>query len=257
MKKILLACLLLSHLGFSYELEVGKGSKSYNYNEYSDSGVLLDSELADLGALSLLYVQLAFKKSEALNLEFYYDYGAGYTKYIGSLLSGGAYGSVVSQTVNYFKTLQMAAMYKLYDFNDGSLRLLIHGGRYVWDRILSVAQKEIYHWYYIDLGFAFSQSIGAKLGWGVDAYFRNSISPKMDIDAPSLVSYTVLDLGATQGRYVKLFMRYDVSQELYVKASYIYETFEIGQSNVVNGYLEPRSTQVNHHAFVAVGLDFP
>lgn len=258
MKKLFYLLVLLSlNFLYAYEAEFGKLYKSYNYNEYSDNSVLLDSELADLGEISGWYFQLHFTLSDSSSLKLYYDKSAGYTTYIGSSISGGAYGSIVSQTVNYFTTISMKYDYIYASGSEWDLRLLASGGTYTWDRLLSTIQEEIYHWYFSDIGLDYAYHIDDTMTWGAVYAYRQTIKPQMDVNAPSLVPYTVLDLGNSYGTTVSLYCNYQLDDPHFtIKVRYNYEHFLISKSNIRNGILEPKSTQVNSYLYFGISYGF-
>lgn len=261
MKKLSLLLLLSSTLLFAsdYSVQFGYKTTSYDYTETTSAGVL-DTEESDIAEINGLYVNLAQRLWENSaggddTLEFYFSHTEGSTDYVGSLLGAGQpYGSYTSTTANTYNDVQLN--FRRTIPSDVLDYFVFAGvGYYSWERTLSLAQIETYHWYYAQVGVGVSKTFNKDWKLGLDIIAQRAFNQEMDADIPGIVVAT-FDLGKTYTYKAGIPLTLKISDTVNFTSRLEYEYTEIGRSNVVSGFYEPDSEQMNWNLYLGFDLKF-
>ena len=231
---------------------------SMDYKEYDRTGTLVDSEksgFTDIGGFEIGYDFLLSKDTQSYSkLETSVLYLSGDTVYTGSLLSGGAYGSVVSKTVNDVIDTRIA--YQVYREIDSTLSYnygLGVGYRY-WRRALSASQIEEYTWFSLRPKVGLEMHVNPQFVLSTDIEYQYGLKPTMTANNVSgdftLGSADILALGAG--------MAYQVNPKIDLFVNYVFQRQEIKASDTVysggSAYFEPDSTAYNQ--YIKLGIAF-
>lgn len=229
--------------GKKTELGLSINAMNMDYREYS-GGSILDSEKADsLPGFGIQYKDLINDSSDGVRSFFDIDFSQYYgdTTYVGFYLnSGGQYGDVVTTTKNTISDGTIGySEEKTYDNYLLSMRLGV--GYRFWERALADGHTEQYKWPYGTVKLGMSSDLTSSDTLGVAAEYHHAISPKMESNR-----YGTFDLGRTNGFSVSVPWEHTLSESWAFKLTYIYQTWNIGQSDATSGYYEPDSESKFH-----------
>jgi len=229
---------------------------SMDYREYSkNTGALLDSEesdFTDLGGVDLGISFLMFKTpSSSTRIEANVVLLGGNTVYKGSILgSGNPYGSYVGTTVNTITDYSILLRQNHNLNNHLSIHYALGLGHRSWERALSAAQIEIYEWYSLRTIIGADYQLSKKFKVGAELEYQYGFKETMS--ASNLGS--TFDLGGADILKIAIPLVYSYSNTMDIVFKAIYEKQTIVESNVINGYYEPRSTAKNQ--YLQIGFDF-
>ena len=260
MKKILVGSILA--LGISTlqasSLEVGLGSLKFDYNEYKEDGTWLDSETNSKYDLDGGFVKyehnLGVVKDEDIKytqyLELYYSFHLNTTDYDGSLQDGTPHQTI---TDNYLHQghLRYKAINKIENYELGMFFGL--GYRY-WDRDIlgSAGYLETYEWPYYEVGLSWKW-YDKNFYMGADISYQKAYQPKMYAHLNGGLDF---DLGDTKGYKIDIPLGYKVNESWDIIAHYIYDSWDIEKSNIINGHYEPSSETKNSYAYISLKYKF-
>lgn len=239
-----------------YLLSVSLVGMSMDYSEYLSSGELFDTEKSDFSGI--VGVELGLTKILPTESRNYAQVGisymslAGETQYIGGIIGSGlGYGSYLSGTLDNIIDTEIEYVYTSILENDFEISYGIGAGYREWRRELSATQIEIYSWYSlrpkIALTYKYNDfSVAACLE------YQYGLNPEMSFDIPG--TYAVLTLGAANITKLTLPLKYKYSNKINLFSEYVYEKQIIEKSNVVEGWLEPRSEAYNQ--YLKFGAEF-
>ena len=256
MSKIFFLSLLFSLLLDASSLKnvaIGIKSTQYDYTEVDVDQTILDTEQSSFSDLFGLYANLHFELKEE-KLEFLNALTTGNTRYVGSLLSGGGYGSYNSITSNTFFKSELALVKKIERIKNYKVFVLPAFGYHYWERTLSASQNEIYSWFYYQLALRTQFRLKDDSGICLQYSHMWALSPTMYADIPSLGIDDDFDLGRTEGDYLMLLLHRNGEDGHDLEFKVEFEVVDIGRSNVIKGFVEPQSRQKNLH--LSVGLIF-
>lgn len=260
MKKTLLVGILSLGLNSLYasSLEVGLGSLKFDYNEYKDNGVWLDSEKSSSYKIDGGFVKyehdLEMIEDDDLQynqlLEVYYSYHFTTTNYDGSLSNGTPYKGF---TDNYLS--QGHLRYKVLNkVENHQLGLFAGLGYRYWARDILGAHGylEEYEWPYYEAGLAWQWQDG-DFYLGLEASYQKAYKPKMYAHLNGGLDF---DLGETKGYKFKIPLGYKLNENWDISVKYIYDKWTIERSNTVKGYYEPKSFTKNSYTYFSLGYKF-
>lgn len=242
MKKTSLLFLILSLcIGASAsesELSIGLTSMSMDYREYYPD--ILDSEKTDtLPGFTLEYTT---RISDGLNgkggfLDIALSHYEGDTTYVGQDLNdpNAQYGDLVLTTQNTISEGSVGYS-EMTDFGNFLLLTRLGIGYRSWERALADGHSEEYKWPYGSIKFGALADMTYEDTLGIFAEYHKAFSPKMESNR-----YGTFDLGSTKGFSLSIPWEHAFTPEWAFKLTYTYQTWDIDQSNIVSGMLEPRS----------------
>ncbi|NOQ30625.1 MAG: hypothetical protein GQ570_05840 [Helicobacteraceae bacterium] len=253
MKKILLTTALLSSALLASSLKVGVLGVAMDYREYSKTtDQILDSETTSLSDLKGMELKFDSEINDYLSYEIYGSYISGNSQYIGSLLNSNAgYGSYVGSTAN--SIIDTGAILKNYNkIDDATIYIGAGIGYKYWKRELSAAQVEDYSWMYGLINLGVEYKAFEKVTIGLDLKYAYAYEPQMIATGIS----GTFKLGGvnTYSFGIPITYKFSKSYEFYIDN--VFETQKITESNVVQGFYEPRSTTQNHYLKVGVKYNF-
>jgi hypothetical protein len=248
---------ILSSFLSADEFKISATFLSMDYVESARDGSFLDSEKSDFNEISGL--ELGYKfifetghgGANESALEVLVDYVQGQSKYDGFLQSGGALISkyetktdnrIIEPSIRWIESKKSNA----YDVS-----IFVSLGYRDWVRDMSsdvYGIKETYKWAYGGIGMNFMFHDG---DWhiGLEGDYKKAFLATMNAEFNGGMDF---DLGDTWGYSVKVPLIWDVSEAISFELSYKYDTWEIGASNVVQGYYEPDSKTKNE--IIKLGL---
>jgi hypothetical protein len=261
MKKILitimtlmLASKILSAQESGFRLTTAAVGMSMDYTEYISNNEPYSAEYSDFtqmvgGELILDYVKVLENNNYSelgLNMMLL----VGETDYTGascypSLGYCDEFGSLHEQTNNMI--LEVAVKYEYsYVYETGlEFKYGVGLGYRKWIRELNRSMIETYSWFSIRPKMALTYqsnifSIGAKIEYQYGLY------PEMILDLyPS--TYVTLALGAANITKLSFPIKYKISETIDIYGEYVYEVQIIEESNIVEGWREPRSEANNQY----------
>jgi hypothetical protein len=209
-----------------------------DYSEYS-GGTIVDSEKSD----SLPGFGLQYKKQ--LNNGSYIDADFsqyhGDSTYVGYYLgSGGHYGDVVATTKNTISDGSIGYSEEK-PFDNYLLAMRLGVGYRYWERALADGHTEDYEWAYGSAKLGISGYLTSKDTLGIAAEYHHAISPKMKSNM-----YGTFDLGRTDGFSIIVPWEHELTPSWALKFTYMYQTWNISQSDTNSGYYEPDSESKFH-----------
>jgi hypothetical protein len=260
--KLVLGCLslgLLSSLSYADEFKISTAFLSMDYVETSKNGTFLDSEKSDFNEIAGL--ELGYKfifenghgGANESALELLVEYVQGESRYDGFLQSGGVIISkyetktdnrIIEPCMRWIETKKSDA----YDVS-----VFVSLGYRDWVRDMSsdiYGIKETYRWAYGGVGM---NLMFHDENWhiGLQGDYKKAFLATMNAEFNGGMDF---DLGDTWGYSVKVPLIWDISQAVSFELSYKHDTWEIGASNVVQGYYEPDSKTNNE--IIKLGLVF-
>ncbi|MDD2266732.1 hypothetical protein [Sulfuricurvum sp.] len=241
---LLMSIFVISACADNTELSLSINMMKMDYREY-DWGKLIDSEKTSaLPGFGIQYKKQLNKRGLSNRSYFDIDYSQYYgnTDYVGFNLGsgGGHYGDVVTITKNTISDGSFGySEEKLFNNYLVFMRLGI-GYRY-WERALSDGHTEEYTWPYGTVKMGMSGELTSVDTLGIAAEYHYAISPKMKSN-----SYGVFDLGRTDGFSVVVPWEHTLTSSWAIKFTYMYQTWNISQSNTNFGYYEPASESKFH-----------
>lgn len=229
-----------------FELQITADTVGFDYTECVPSECPFNKEQSTLfDSLNGISIDMKYKLPYAFD-EYDYKVGFGYQKFVGNTKYTGdylnnpqGYGTVKSYSSAEISTknLYLQVINNIED--DRAIYLNAGFGERIWNRGLSTTQTEIYEWPYFIFGIGYEEfSYDQKLSVGIEASYKQAINPKMKWVEENLV----FDLGKTDGFKVKIPIKYELVESLYLTGSYEHDTWNIEKSNTVGGYYEPAST---------------
>ena len=185
--------------------------------------------------------------------ELDYQKVSGSTTYKGSRLgSGDPYGSYVSTTQNELKDVRI--MFKeRYELSSlVTLQAGVGYGNHSWERELSKIQTETYTWDYLRIvaGGSFKFDAASKLAFDVFAAYEHAFSSTMSADVNG--SALDFDLGGVTSYEADFYGFFKIDEDLYLAGGYIIKQQRIESSNIVSGFYEPQSRDVQQ--FYKLGI---
>ena len=231
-----------------------------DYREYNSSGQILDSEKSsltnligiDMGLKFLMYSNARSKTTLEVNAMIL----GGYTDYVGSKRPTDLdpipkpYGSYLSTTANTIVDFELGIKRK-HLLNDGfNYYYAFKIGYRYWERGLSQAQIEDYEWYSLRTMMGTNYKLNQKFQLGVELEYQYGFKETMSASDLS----STFDLGGADIFKLSFPLVYKYNNNIDFNVEYIYTEQTIKESNVINGYYEPRSTAKNQ--YLQIGLDF-
>lgn len=256
---VLLILLVSSHVSAKesgYSLSLSGVGMSMDYSEYLDDGSLFNTEESSLNGIMGAELKLTYtgvlENGDYIQSGFNISGLGGETQYTGGIIGSGlGYGSYLNATKDTI--IDMEAEYKYtHRFNDTYAVVLGVGfGSRSWRRELSASQIEIYRWYSLrpKIGLLYSEY---KFSIGGLVEYQYGINPEMSLDIPG--TYVILDLGSADIVKFTLPLTYQLSEKWIFFTEYVYEKQTIEKSNIVEGWLEPRSEAYNQ--YLKFGAEF-
>lgn len=229
---------------------------SMDYREYSrNTGTLLNSEesdFTDLGGADLGISFLVTKTSlSSTTLEANVLFLSGTTVYKGSILgSGNPYGSYVGTTTNKVTDYRLLLRQNHSLDNSFDFHYAFGFGHRSWERVLSAAQLEVYEWYSCRVLLGADYQITRKFKIGTEIEYQYGFEETMSESSLGLT----FDLGGADILKIAIPVVYNYTNAMDIVFKAIYEKQTIVESNLINGYYEPRSTAKNQ--YLQIGLDF-
>lgn len=225
-------------------------SMSMDYNENQD-GTWLDGETATLGKIygydmSFGYL---FNRDERSVDEIYLDVMSlsGNTAYDGYIRN--TWTPLKGTTSNFFADASMGYKHTMRLDNRFDCFMGIALGYHAWDRKLSSYQEELYEWKSIRPSIGASVNI-EKLNLGVSLEYQYGFDTIMHASDTG----DTYKLGGADVVKIGFPIRYNYAQNLEFFTQYTYTSQTIKHSNVVNGLLEPDST--NNQNYLQIGATF-
>ena len=242
------------------EIKIGTSFLKMNYVETSRDGEFLDSEMSDftdIDGFNLMYKKDLGKLGKdmsinSISLSFRQLTGA--SDYDGFLQNNlgvivAPYKSVTKNKIIESKVRVERTYYSSsYDYG-----VFASFGNREWTRDMSGSPfgfNEIYDWKYFDVG---AKTVYYNGHWeiGVEAAYQKAIDPTMIAYLNTTMKF---DLGDTTGYYLKIPLGYNIDKNFKIELEYEYNYWEIGASNIVNGYYEPDSVTKNE--IVSLNLSY-
>ena len=229
-----------------------------DYREYDMSGDILDSEsssYSDMIGYDLGYkYYLLFEGDDYSVIDVNVLYNSGSSRYVGAYLSGGGYGSVVSNTSN--DIVDFALSYERYKTVDAATFLYGMGVGYKsWLRRLSSSQEELYYWFYLKAILGVKYNISKVTYVELKGYYNYALNPALDTNFG--VNF---DLGKTDIAGGQISLGYDYSKNVELFTSYVYEKQQIAASEIkwvgTSAYYEPDSTAQNQYIKFGISLNY-
>jgi len=258
MKKLLFIFSLLSVSVFADSIKLSANFLSMLYTETGDNNNFLDSEKNNNFDITGIGFEYDFKFANGFVggnedfLKLFVDYTKGSTDYKGFLFSTqtgqiiSPYTSKTDNTIIDIK-LRVDETKKMEDYDISFFSSL---GYRNWERDMQSAYgyKEIYQWFYGEVGMGF---LIHDQNWhiGLEGAYRYAFAPKMEANMEKKRTF---DLGQTSGYYAKIPLIYDINERYKIECSYQYDYYNIEKSNVVDGYYEPQSETENQ--IIKVGM---
>ena len=239
---LILAC-TISAFATNTELSLSVNTMNMDYREYN-GGTIVDSEkTGTLPGFGLQYKKQLNDSSMGNRSFIDVDYSQYYgnTDYVGFYLgSGGQYGDVTAITENTISDGSIGySEEKLFDNYLVSMRLGI-GYRY-WERALADGHTEEYTWPYGTVKIGISGELTSADTLGIAAEYHHALSPKMKSNI-----YGTFDLGRTDGFSIVVPWEHRLTPSWAIKFTYMYQTWNISQSDTNSGYYEPDSESKFH-----------
>jgi hypothetical protein len=238
------------------EYEINLVGMKMNYNEYGQTGELLDSErssFSDISGAEIVY-RYFLDTDSSVNCKIFSV--SGESEYTGSLIGSTlGYASEVSRTHNTIRdfSLEYTKTNETEFQNLSALGGLAVGYRY-WERALSASQIEIYTWYSLRAQVGFIYNLDRDISISLIGEYQYGIDPKMSATGFS----ADFELKSADIIEVAIPVRYVVTQHVDLNFEYIFSRQKIGASNVVNNggvsFYEPDSTAYNQ--YLKVGIVF-
>ena len=245
MKKytLLILAFAISAFANDRELSLSINTMNMDYREYV-GGTIVDSEKANsLPGFGLQYKEKINDTSDGMrsfvDIDFSQYYGD--TTYVGFYLnSGGHYGDVTATTKNTISDGSIGYTEdKMYDNYLLSMRIGV--GYRFWERALADGHTEQYKWPYGSVKMGVSADLSNQDNLGIAAEYHHAISPKMESNI-----YGTFNLGRTNGFSVSVPWEHTLTSSWAFKLTYMYQTWNIGQSDSNAGFYEPDSESKFH-----------
>jgi len=254
-----LALLVSSHLlakEDSYLLSIAGVGMSMNYSEYLDDETLYDTEKSDINAIVGVELQASyiqnFENGNYSQIGLSLMNVSGQTQYTGGIIGSGlGYGSYVSSTKNTVVDVELEYRYVSTITDDFELINGVGIGHRAWTRTLSATQVEVYYWHSLRLRMGGIYKYD-NISIGGLVQYQYSINPKMSLAIPT--SSVILDLRSADIIKLSVPVKYKYSEDINLFMKYVYEKQTIEKSNVVEGWLEPRSEAYNQ--YLKFGAEF-
>lgn len=255
--KVILFLILFLGVANADSLKIASTSQNIDYQETNKNGSFLDSEKRSSNAItgvSLGYVKVmgaGHGGATKSSLEFDFDYSKGDSFYNGSLQSSTSAtlipfqsttkNTIIDSKIGWNETKKTEA------YDVGVFTSI--GYRY-WQRDLGsqYGYIEEYKWLYADLGL---KTIFHDGDWhiGFEVAHQRAYQPVLDAKTNGGLHF---NLGNTSGYYYKIPLSYDINKNYSIKLSYKVNHWEIGASDVNQGYYEPQS--VTNNSKITIGL---
>jgi hypothetical protein len=254
----LVACCFLASLNAS-QLELGYGGLKFDYTETSSNGTWLDSETSGYGDLKGGYIKYVHDLgkiwSYEQSVEGYYSFHEGFGAYDGHLQNSITGSLTPYETTTWHEILQMHLRYKI-ENNVGESRVgwFLGLGNRAWDRDIQgpFGLLEEYEWNYGEIGLSGTWYENGFFT-GFELSYQEALNPTMKAHINGGLDF---DLGKTNGYKVRIPFGYNIDKAWSVSLNYVLDVWEIEQSNVVGGFVEPASETKNSYAYVALSYNF-
>jgi len=258
MRNILLLsiCTAIPLLASSYDMQLSVDSTRFDYAETAD-GTLLDTEksgFSDIygGTLVLMPKQSGWYGSAS--------FARGDTEYVGSLSgTNDPYGSYRGTTSNKTEeyVLGYATRSKLDPEGIIEIPINVGVGYRRWLRQLHSAPgvagfDELYTWGYFSAGIGMEYHLSSDMSIALLGDYRHAFNAQM---YENYHGYT-FDLNNVHGYKISVPLEIAIDRQTSFFLQYSYDYWNIGASNVVNGWYEPDSETKNEILSVGLKLSF-
>ena len=246
------------------EIEIGAAVLNFGYQEFNDSGKLLDREDGNLPGAAL---RLSRARKPWLFADDVSYYGGDVTH------DGQTDTNVPFTSRTGEKIVDMAVRAEYWQATPGGLNYALYAGAgyHRWERDIRPAGAavnglfETYQWWFGFLGAKLTLSQSPQVRWLLDARVVRPVNSSITVDSHGLYDKVRLDLGEGWGWRLALPWRYSVSQTASLTVEPFAESFDLGRSATVprtsNGapagtINEPRSETRNYGLVISVSQRF-
>ena len=250
------------------ELAIGAAVLDFGYQEFSDSGKLLNRED---GPIPGLVASLSRSRDRWL-LAGDFSYHAGDVTYNGQTNTGVPITTRTDQ-----KIVDMAVRAEYWQATTGGLNyaLYLGAGYHRWERDIQPTRTasgapvgglfETYEWWLGFLGAKMVLRESGKVRWLLDVRLTRPVNPSITVDFHGLYDNARLDLGERWGARLALPWRYAVSRTAGLIVEPFVESYELGRSAttpltrngiVVGTVYEPRSESRNYGLVIGISQRF-
>jgi len=237
-----------------YSLSISADTTRFDYAETDQDGLLADTETNDFGEIGGFTLSL-----EPSYQGFYLttSYSSGNTDYIGGTNLDPTYGSFRTTTQN--SVLDYSAGFKsitvLDQYGELEMPFKLGLGYREWQRNIQGTYdvsgvNETYDWGYVDIGIGLHFAISPTAMLGVDASYQQAFNAQMYENLHG----DTFSLNNVYGYKITVPLEVALSDSLNLFFHYNYEYWNIGASNVVDGWYEPDSETKNQT--LSAGLKF-
>lgn len=235
--------------------QIQKVDYTENGGTYGSDPGTMDTENGSIsgGGVSLSFMEDAFLGNDYLYLS--YKQASGNIDYVGAYLGSGLpYGSLHSSSGASIKDFSIRYGKGFVTGANSLITPYLEFGHHRWDRTLTAFQEENYKHRYYGLGANYQYAATDKLILSANVMVGHTMSAEMDTNSAELQSTS---LGNAAIVRAGLGVDYAVSKKLHLSATYNYETFKYGHSQLNgNGYYEPDSTTKYNQYTLGVGYAF-
>jgi len=226
-----------------------------DYKEYSNSGVLLDSENSSFQGIEGSQLGVMYQLNDSEMFSTYFESNlmslSGNSDYVGSILgSGNSYGSYLSKTVNKIVDIELKVKQSMRINNNFSLLYGLGVGYRLWERELTTTFIEDYEWYSVRVLGGFKYVFNRNFSIGSELEYQYGFNEVLSATGFS----GEFELGSADIWKLSIPIVYSYNEKVDFIASMIFSEQTIGRSNVINGYYEPDSTAKNQ--YIQLGLNF-
>jgi hypothetical protein len=235
----------------AYDLVAGLQLTKFDYEENALDGTTLNTErsaLKDIGGLELQGFP------EGNGVYFNTSYRVGDTEYIGGSTLNPTYGSVYSTTEN---RLFLQSIGYMTEIGTDKVRIpfYVGGGYRYWHRNIGNSGAvsgldERYSWFFLELGSSVEFIHSGASTLGIDMKFRYGINPEMTVKGIN----GTFELSNVYGVSAALPWEVSLSELWSLHMRVGFDFWNIGRSNVIDGFLEPDSETWN--STFTVGLRY-
>ncbi len=259
MKKILVGSILA--LGISTlqasSLEVGLGNVQFDYSEYLEDGSWFNSEKSEEYEVDGGFIKYEHSLSDLKNedrkykqyLEVYYSFHLNKAEHTQPNALGTPTDNELHQGHLRYKAINKVENYEL--------GIFVGLGYRYWDRDMLGSSSlrgylETYEWPYYEVGLSWKW-YDKNFYMGADVSYQKAYQPKMYAHLNGGLDF---DLGDTKGYKIDIPLGYKVNESWDIIAHYIYDSWDIEKSNIINGYYEPSSETKNSYAYISLKYKF-
>ena len=234
--------------GLDHTFSVGISMSHLDYDE--DVPSPYKSELS--GSLPSLYMKYTYDRLNSVYFNVLVEYSKSDLKYDGTTMDG-------SESVSFDDSQE----YRRYEGNLGytfdighylSISPYTGLGYRTWDRSTDkdMGYEEEYKWVYLPVGVKLILEIGDNWRIEPNLVYRLMLDGEMKIPGSGLE----FNLGNESGWHADIAVKYYFSQHWGIEFVPWYEKMKLGESNVVDGYLEPESDTTQYGVNLGVIFSF-